>query len=117
MIWTNMDARRDKFGRHPYVNARAQATGPVNVQALHAVRFASRTTTKTATTENTYQTELQEAKMALYDELIERLKDPHRRMVLSDRQEAAEKIEHLLEVVRGYNPDDALFDDEKQSAV
>lgn len=54
--------------------------------------------------------------MALYDDLIERLLDPARRLIVSDRQEAAEKIRHLQQVVRDYNPDDALFDDEKQSA-
>lgn len=50
-----------------------------------------------------------------YDDLIERLNDPHRRLVLSDRQEAAEAIRKVVAIIREYNSDDEFFDDEKKT--
>ena len=47
--------------------------------------------------------------MSIYDDLIDRLKKSDQPLNV----EAAAKIRYLLSVIRDYNPDDALFDDEK----
>jgi hypothetical protein len=52
-----------------------------------------------------------------YDDLIKRLSDPYRRLVVSDRQEAAAALTMVVSILRDYNPDDEFFDDEKENKV
>ena len=51
--------------------------------------------------------------MALYDGLAGSLAEPGRGMSAEEQEKAATAIRHLQEIIRSYNPDDAIFDTEK----
>lgn len=59
--------------------------------------------------------------MALYDELIDILRQHPAPALTGPRTphevKAAIAIEHLQSIIRNYNPDDAIFDDEKKEKV
>jgi hypothetical protein len=56
--------------------------------------------------------------MALYDELVDILRQHPAPALTGPRTphevKAANIIEHLQNIIRGYNSDDAIFDDEKE---